>query len=98
MASLQKALKTTFKIFWDGSISLFQETAFSSTNNKDFLTTLLDVRTNTEQDQEPPVTLIHGSESESTLRKTLLRIKIDQQEALEALQRAAKENQGDSDE
>ena len=54
--------------------------------------------TNTEQDEEPPVTLIHGAESESTLRKTLLRIKIDQQEALEALQRAAKENQGDSDE
>ncbi len=56
------------------------------------------MRTNTEQDEEPPVTLIHGAESESTLRKTLLRIKIDQQEALEALQRAAKENQGDSDE
>jgi hypothetical protein len=49
------------------------------------LTTLLDHRTNTEQDEEPPVTLIHGADSEVTLRKTLLRIKIDQQEALEAL-------------
>lgn len=55
------------------------------------------MRTNTEQDSEPPVTLIHGAESESTLRKTLLRIKIEQQEALEALQAAAKENQEDSD-
>jgi len=58
---------------------------------------LLDHRTNTEQDDEPPVTLIHGMETEQTLRKTLLRIKIDQQEALEELQRQAKENQGDSD-
>ena len=58
---------------------------------------LLEVRTNTEQDEEPPVTLIHGAETEQTLRKTLLRIKIDQQEALEALQRQAKENAGDSD-
>lgn len=41
--------------------------------------------------------MIHGSETEFTLRKTLLRIKIDQQEALEALQRQAKENQNDSD-
>lgn len=61
---LQEACKTTFKLFWDGSVSLFQETACSSQNNKDFLTTLLDVRTNTEQDQEPPVTLFHGSETE----------------------------------
>lgn len=78
-------------MFWDGSVSLFQETACSSQNNKDFLTTLLDVRTNTEQDEEPPVTLFHGSETEQTLRKTLLRIKIDQQEAAEELARQAKE-------
>ena len=51
------------------------------------------MRTNTEQDEEPPVTLIHGAESESTLRKTLLRIKIDQQEALEAELSAARRSQ-----
>jgi len=85
LAMLHQAIKSTYKIFWDGSISLFQETAHSSQNNKDFLTTLLDTRTNTEQDDEPPVTLIHGNETEQTLRKTLLRIKIDQQEALEEL-------------
>jgi hypothetical protein len=56
---------------------MYQETAYSSTNNKEFLTALLDMRTNTEQDEEPPVTLIHGSDTEVTLRKTLLRIKID---------------------
>lgn len=98
LASLQNAIRTTFKLFWDGTISLYQETALSSSNNKDFLNCLLEMRTNTEQDSEPPVTLIHGAESEATLRKTLLRIKIDQQEALEAIQQAAKENQGDSDE
>jgi len=37
-------LKTSFKVFWDGSISLYKDTAFSSTNNKEFLNKLLDVR------------------------------------------------------
>jgi len=77
LAALKNAIRTSFKLFWDGSISIYQETALSSTNNKEFLTTLLEMRTNTEHDEEPPVTLIHGAESESTLRKTLLRIKID---------------------
>jgi len=49
----------------------------SSSNNKEFLNTLLELRTETEQHEEPPVTLIHGAETEATLRKTLLRIKID---------------------
>jgi hypothetical protein len=98
LAALQQAVRTSFKLFWDGSISMYQETTHSSTNNKDFLSTLLEVRTNSDQDEEPPVTLIHGAETEHTLRKTLLRIKIDQQEALEALQRAAKENQEEDEE
>lgn len=85
LAALHNAIRTSFKLFWDGSISLFQETALSSSNNKEFLNTLLEMRTASEQDEEPPVTLIHGAETEFTLRKTLLRIKIDQQEALEAL-------------
>ena len=50
-----------------------------------FLNTLLEVRTDSEQHEEPPVTLIHGAETEATLRKTLLRIKVDQQEAHEQL-------------
>jgi 3-phosphoglycerate kinase len=62
--NLKEAIVTSFKLFWDGSISMYQDTAFSSTNNKEFLTALLDMRTNTEQDEEPPVTLIHGSETE----------------------------------
>lgn len=63
-----------------------------------FLNTLLEVRTDSEQHEEPPVTLIHGAETEATLRKTLLRIKVDQQEAHEQLQKQLKENQGESEE
>lgn len=44
------------------------------------------------------MTLIHGAETESTLRKTLLRIKVDQQEAYEAMQKLQKETQGESEE
>lgn len=95
--ALTNAVKTSFKVFWDGSISMYMDTALSSVNNKDFLNALLEIRTDTQNDEEPPVTLIHGAETEQTLRKTLLRIKIDQQEALEAMQKAQRENAGDSD-
>jgi len=43
------------------------------------------------------VTLIHGHESEQTLRKTLLRIKIDQQEALDALKAKQAAEAGESE-
>jgi hypothetical protein len=43
--SLCEAVESSFKIFWDGSISLYQDTAKSSTNNKVFLNALLEVRT-----------------------------------------------------
>lgn len=41
---LHKLLKSSFKVFWDGSISLYKDTVHSSTNNKEFLNKLLDVR------------------------------------------------------
>jgi len=77
MAEITQALDGSFKVFWDGSISLYKDTVFSSSNNKDFLNKLLDMRTKTEQHAEPPVTLIHGMETEMTLRETLLRIKVE---------------------
>lgn len=61
---------------WDGSICLYLDTVLSSGNNVQFLKDLLDVRTNSEDDLEPPVTLIHGAHSEQCLRKTLTRIKV----------------------
>lgn len=41
---------------------------------------------------------MHGQETELVLRATLMRIKIEQQEALDAKKRAAEENVPDEDE
>ena len=60
-------------------------------NNKDVLNTLLDLRTKTNDHLEPPVTLLHGVDTEQLLRNTLMRIKVEQQEALEAKKRALEE-------
>jgi len=85
MVELANLLQHSFKVFWDGSISLYKETVSSSTNNKEFLNKLLDVRMASDQHQEPPVTLIHGIETEMTLRETLMRIKVEQAEELERM-------------
>jgi hypothetical protein len=44
MAELNQLLSNSFKVFWDGSISLYKDTVSSSTNNKEFLNKLLDIR------------------------------------------------------
>lgn len=85
ISELSHLLKHSFKVFWDGSISLYKDTVSSSTNNKEFLNQLLDVRMHSNDDQEPPVTLIHGVETEQTLRETLMRIKVEQQEEMERM-------------
>ena len=79
----------SFKLFWDGSISQFEDTTYSASNNKHFLNRLLEVRTETAGHKEPPVALIHGHETESCLRTTLRRIKIEQQEEIEAMKARA---------
>lgn len=90
--ALQEAIKLSFKMFWDGSVSMFfNDTILSCVNNKDVLNTLLEMRTKTNDHEDPPVTLLHGQETEKVLRTTLMRIKIEQQEALEAKKRAAEE-------
>lgn len=85
MKELSHLISHSFKVFWDGSISLYKDTMSSSTNNKEFLNTLLDTRMQSDQHQEPPVTLIHGQETEITLRETLMRIKVEQAEELERM-------------
>lgn len=75
--ALQKAINLSFKLFWDGSVCMFKETVLSSANNKHVLNTLLELRTKTNDHQEPPVTLLHGQETEQVLRNTLMRIKIE---------------------
>ena len=97
LADVVNQISHSFKLFWDGSISLFRDTTLSSTNNKDFLNRLLDVRMHSENDQEPPVTLIHGNETELTLRETLMRIKAEQQEEFERKQREAAEAEEESE-
>merc|ERR1719266_235064 len=97
MNELRQLLAHSFKVFWDGSISLYKDTVCSSTNNKEFLNKLLDVRMHSDQHQEPPVTLIHGLETEMTLRETLMRIKIEQAEELERKQKQLAEQEEESE-
>ena len=47
----------------------------------------------TDEHYEPPVTLIHGAETEMTLRDTLFRIKQEQQEEFEAAKLRAAEHE-----
>ena len=68
MRNLKQAVNQSFKLFWDGSISMYQDTVLSSQNNKEVLNTLLEMRTRTNEDEEPPVTLLHGQETEKLLR------------------------------
>jgi 3-phosphoglycerate kinase len=89
--AIQSAIRLSFKLFWDGSISMFKDTVLSSKNNKDVLNELLLMRRKTNEDEDPPITLLHGQETEKLLRSTLTRIKIDEQEALDAKKRALEE-------
>ena len=56
---------------------MYMDTVLSSKNNKDVLNTLLEMRQRTDNDEEPPVTLMHGQETEKLLRQTLMRIKVE---------------------
>ena len=95
---VQQAIDSSFKLFWDGSVGLYIDTVVASRNNLDVLNTLLEMRTRTNEDEEPPVTLLHGQETEKVLRQSLMRIKIEQQEALDAKRRAAEEHQAQEEE
>lgn len=60
IGAIQDAIRTSFKLFWDGSVSMFQDTVLSSKNNKDVLNELLLMRRKTNDDEDPPITLLHG--------------------------------------
>ena len=70
---------------------MYYDTFLSSCNNKDILKTRLEMRRMSNEHEEPPVTLLHGQETEKVLRKTLMFIKDEEQKALEAKQRAAQQ-------
>ncbi len=84
-------METSFKFFWDGSLSVIKDAVLASEFNKQTVQKLLDFRIRTQNDDEPPVTLMHGGETETILRHSLMRIKVEQQEALEALKKKAAE-------
>jgi hypothetical protein len=67
---------------------MYIEATLSANNNKEVLRSLLELRRRTNDHLDPPVTLLHGEETERLLRQTLLVIKDDEQKALEAKQRA----------
>jgi hypothetical protein len=52
---------------------------------------LLEVRVGSANDDEPQVTLLHGAETEQVVKAALLRVRVEQQEALEEEKRRAKE-------
>ena len=85
-------LESTFKFFWDGSLSIIKDAILASEFNKLATAKLLDFRQRTNNDDEPPVTLLHGGETETVIRHSLMRLKVDQQEALEAQRRKAAED------
>lgn len=47
MDALYYAINNSFKLLWDGSISMFRETTKSSSTNKHFLLNLLEMREST---------------------------------------------------
>jgi hypothetical protein len=47
MFSLNMTVEKTFKVLWDGSISLFKDCMLANTNNKSFVSHLLDMRQRT---------------------------------------------------
>lgn len=88
---LLQMLQQSFKLLWDGSLSPSNDAAAISPSNKQFVEALLDLRVTTQNDDEPPVTLLHGIETDSVVKQALLKIKVEQQEALEEQKRKAKE-------
>ena len=56
------------------------------------------MRVRTNEDNEPPVTLLHGNETEIVLKSSLQRIKIEQAELLEAQKRKAREEREEGEE
>lgn len=77
---------------------MFIDTVLSSQNNKNTLNALLEMRSKTNDDEEPPITLLHGQETEKLMRSSLQRIKIEQHEELEAKKKAAEDAAAQEDE
>ena len=79
-------------------MSVYKDGDWSSSCNKTLVQKLQEFRKSTQNDEEPPVTLLHGAETETVIRHSLMRIKIQQQEEIEEQKRKARENGEEVDE
>lgn len=61
-------ISQTFKLLWDGSLSPSHDSVGISPTNKQFVEALLELRVTTQNDDEPPVTLLHGPETDSVVK------------------------------
>jgi hypothetical protein len=84
---LIQKLSSVYKLFWDGSLSMVKTSVYASESNKRFVQELLNWRTITNEDPEPPIVLVHGIESEEVIRFSLLRLKAEEQERNEEQKR-----------
>jgi hypothetical protein len=80
---LHSRVNSSFKLLWDGQVSLFEGHHLASMSNRDFVETLQKLRLCSDQDQEPPVTFTHGSQTAKILHTALTRIKFEQNQALQ---------------
>jgi hypothetical protein len=90
------AIPEAFKLLWDGSLSpycgpIVEGSLEGQKTNKRFTERLLDLRVQSQNDEEPQVTLLHGPETQAVVRGSLLRIKVEQLEAQEEIKRHARE-------
>jgi len=90
-AKVKEAIDSSFKLFWDGCLTFFPDCQIASSANKNFVKELLDMRDRTANDVEPPVTLLHGEQTETVLTHCVRVIKREQEEFQEEQKRKAKE-------
>ena len=95
MRDLTETINCSFKVLWDGSVSLFKDSILAASNNKDLVSTLLTLREQSANDPEPPITLLHGTETEQVVKSSLLRVKVEEAERLEEQKRIAREEGGE---
>lgn len=88
---LSSYVMDSFKVLWDGSISIWLGHHLASMSNKKFVEDMQSMRQATENDTEPPVTLLHGEQTQQVLMNQLTRIKVEQKQAAEEAKWQAKQ-------
>jgi hypothetical protein len=92
MEKLENTLLGARRIMWDGSLSVYAESGLNE-NNKDMVQVLMKIREAGMEEIDPVMTLLHGIETESCLRVSLNKIKLEQLEAARAAAAAGGESE-----